>query len=160
MPLFWHSLANIEREYPMSTEEDKSLIRSYVEEVLNGGKFEVLDDLLSPNYKRYLSPTTAPLPPEAQKQRLAGLRAAFPDIHLTIEDLVVEDDRVAFRMTLRGTHQGPFQGITPTGRQVTVSAIDVVHIENGRFSEHWGGPDMLALLQQVGAVVSAGPEKK
>ncbi len=144
----------------MSTEENKSLVRRYVEEVLNGGKLEVLDDMLSPHYKRYLSPTAAPLTPEVQKQRLAGFRAAFPDIHLTIEDLIAEGDRVAFRMTLRGTHQGTFQGIAPTDKQVIVFAFDVVHIENGRFSEHWGGPDLLTLLQQLGAVVSAAPEKK
>lgn len=143
----------------MSTQENESLIHRYVEDVLNGGRLEVLDDLLSPHYKRYLSPAAAPLTPETQKQRLAGLRAAFPDMHLTIEDLIVQGDKVALRMTLHGTHRGMFQGIAPTNKQVTVSAFDIVHIANGRFSEHWGGLDMLSLLQQLGAVVSATPTK-
>lgn len=143
----------------MTSQDIESLVHRYVEEVFNGGKFEVLDDLLSPHYKRYLSPTTAPLTPETQKQRLAGLRAAFPDIHLTIEDLIVQGDKAAFRVTLRGTQRGAFQGIGPTGKTVAVSAFDIVRIENGRFSEHWGGPDMLSLLQQLGAVISAAPTK-
>jgi steroid delta-isomerase-like uncharacterized protein len=135
----------------MSSEENKSLVHRYIE-VLNSGKFEMLDDMLAPHYKRYLSPIVAPLTPEAQKQRLAGLRAAFPDVDLTIEDLIAEGDRAAFRMTLRGTHQGAFQGIPPTGKPVTVSAFDVVRIENGKFIEHWGGPDLLNLLQQLGVL--------
>jgi predicted ester cyclase len=109
----------------MPAEENKALVRYYVEEVLNNGKLEALDDLLSSNYKRYLSPTVAPLTPEAQKKRLAGLRAAFPDIQLTIENLIAEGEQVAVHMTLHGTQQGAFQGLAPTGKQVTVSAIDV-----------------------------------
>lgn len=143
----------------MSTTENLSLVRRYVDEVFNGGNLELLDEMISPDYKRYLSPTAPPLTPQAQKQRLAGLRAAFPDIHLTVEDLVAEGDRVAFRVTLRGTHQGTFLGLPPTGKQVTVFAFDLIHIENGKFSEHWGGPDLLTALLQLGAVVSAGPEK-
>src|SRR5512135_2292501 len=98
----------------MTSQDTESLIHRYVEEVFNGGKLEVLDDLLSPHYKRYLSPTSAPPTPQTQKQTLAGLRAAFPDIHLTIEDLIVQGDKVAFRVTLRGTQRGAFQGIEPT----------------------------------------------
>ncbi len=144
----------------MSTEEIKSLAHRYVEQVLNEGNLDALDDLASPNYKRYLSATAAPLTLGTQKQRLAGLRAAFPDLHVTIEDSIAEDDRVVMRVTLRGTHRGAFQGIAPTGQPVTVSAFDVVRIENGKMIEHWGGPDMLNLLLQLGAVVSAGPGKK
>jgi predicted ester cyclase len=138
----------------VSTEDNKALVRRYIDEVLNEGKLDRLDDLLSPQYKRYLSPTAAHLTAEVQKQRLAGLRAAFPDIRLTIEDLIAQGDRVACRLTLRGTHQGQFLGIAPTRRQVTFSGVDVIRIENGKFVEHWGGPDLLALVQQLGAVVS------
>ncbi len=144
----------------MSTEENKALARRYIEQVLNEGNLNVLDELASPNYRRYLSPTAAPLTREVQKQRLAGLRAAFPDIHLTIEDMIAEGDRIAIRMTLRGTHRGTLLGIAPTGKPVMASAFDVIRIEDGKFVEHWGGPDMLNVLQQLGAVISAGPEKK
>ena len=121
----------------MSIAENRSLVRRYVEEVLNAGKLELLYDLVSPDYKRYLTPTAAPLASETQRQRLAGFHAAFPDIHLSIEDLIADDDLVAIRMTLQGTHQGSFQGIAPTNKQVKVFAVEVVRIQNGRFSEHW-----------------------
>jgi predicted ester cyclase len=144
----------------VSTEENKALVRRYVEQVLNEGNLDAIDDFVSPNYKRYFSATAAPAAIEGQRQRLSELRAAFPDIHLAIDDLIAEGDRIAFRATLRGTHGGTFQGLAPTGKPVTAFAFDVIRIENGKFLEHWGGPDLLTLLQQLGAVISAGPEKK
>ena len=120
----------------MSAEENKSLVRRYLEEVWQKGNPDAVDDFLAPNYRRYLSPTAPPLDLDGQRQRLTGFRAAFPDIQLTIEDMFAEDDRVAFRSTMRGTHRGVFQGIAPTGRHVTVSLIDIVRVENGKFAEH------------------------
>jgi predicted ester cyclase len=144
----------------MSTVENKSLVGRYVEQVLNRGNMAVADELLAPDYRRYISPTTPPLSADVQKQRLAGIRAAFPDWQLTVEDMIADGDRVAFRATIRGTHRGTFQSIAPTGKPVTVFALDIVRIENGKFVEHWGGPDLMSLLQQLGAVISPGPEKK
>lgn len=133
---------------------NSALVRRYIEEVLNGGKLEVLAELLAPDYKRYLAAGRPPLNAEQQQQRLAGLRAAFPDLQITIDDLLAAGDRVAFRGTARGTHQGPLLGLAPTGKPWTVTALEIVRIENGRFVEHWGGPDMLSLLLQLGAVVA------
>ena len=65
-----------------------------------------------------------------------------------------EGDRIAFRSTMRGTHRGEFLGIPPTGIQVTVGLLDVIRIENGKFVEQWGGPDLLDLVQQLGAEIS------
>ena len=144
----------------MSTEENKSLVHRYVEQILNRGNMAVADELLASDYKRYISPTTAPLSVDVQKQRLAGIRTAFPDWHLTVEDMIADGDRVSFRATIRGTHKGAFQSIPPTGNAVTVSALDIVRIENGKIAEHWGGPDLLNLLQQLGAVIAPGPENK
>ena len=133
---------------------------SALEEVWQQRNPAAVDAFLAPHYNRYLSPTAAPLSLDGQRQRIAGFRAAFPDIRLTIEDMFAEGDRVAFRSTIRGTHQGVFQGIAPTGNQVTVGLIDIVRVENGKFVEHWGGPDLLDLLQQLGTVVSVGQERK
>jgi hypothetical protein len=85
---------------------------------------------------------------------LAGLRAAFPDITITLEEIFAEGDRVAFRSTIRGTHLNTFQGIAPTGRSVTVSLLDIVRVEDYKIVEHWGGPDFLDWLQQLGAIFS------
>jgi len=89
-----------------------------------------------------------------QEQRIIDFQAAFPDLHFTIEDLVAEGDRVVFRATMRGTHQGLFRDIAPTGRPIAVAVLDIVRVADGAFAEQWGGPDLLDLLQQLGAVVS------
>jgi predicted ester cyclase len=138
----------------MSAEDLKALVRDYIEEMWNQGNLSRADDLLAAHYRRYTVPTAAPLSRDAQKQRIAALRAAFPDMHVTIEDLLVEGDRVACRVSVHGTHQGVFQGIAPTGKQVVVAALDLVRIENGKLVEHWGGPDLFSLLQQLGAVIT------
>jgi len=140
------------RDRSMSTEDNKALVRRYIEVVWNKRNAAALDEFVAPNYKRYPSPTVTPLTCEGQRERITGFHAAFPDIHFTVEDLFAEGDRVLFRARMRGTHQGlfPFQHVAPTGKQVTVSVIDVVRIEHGRFAEHWGGPDYLDLLQQLG----------
>jgi steroid delta-isomerase-like uncharacterized protein len=143
-----------------SAEANKSLVRQYYDQVLNNGQFQAMNEFVSPDYKRYLSANAAPLNAEGQTKRVAGLRAAFPDLHFTLDDLIADGDRVAVRGTVRGTHKGVFQGIAPTGKQVAVTAVEIVRIENGKLAEHWGGADNLDLLQQLGAVVSAGPQKQ
>ncbi len=140
----------------MSTEENKALVRRYVQRILIDGDMAAADELLAPDYRRYTSASTAPLNVEAQKQRLAGLRAAFPGLQITIEDLIAEADRVTLRVTIRGAHKGTFLSIPPTGKSITVCGLDVVRIENGRFVEHWGGPDTFDILRQLGAVVRPG----
>lgn len=143
----------------MTAAEHKALLRRYIEEVWHNGNIAALDDFLAPTYRRHVSPTAPPLTLDGQKQRLAGFRAAFPDIELTLEDVVAEGDRVAFRSTIRGTHRGVFQGIAPTGALVTVGLVDVVRIENGLITEQWGGPDMLDLLRQLGATMDMRQER-
>jgi steroid delta-isomerase-like uncharacterized protein len=125
----------------MPVEGLKALARRYIEVVWNQKDSAALDELLAPDYKRYVSATATPLTREGQRQRVSGFHNAFPDVHFTIEDLFAEGDRVVFRATLRGTHEGVFpfmQGVPPTGKQVTVSVLDVVRVEGGRFAEHWG----------------------
>jgi len=138
----------------MSTEENKALLRRYIKEVWDEQNPAAVDEFLAPDYKRHRSPTIEPLTRDDQKQLLTKFRAAFPDIQLTVEEIIAEDDRVAFRSTIRATHQNEFLGIAPTGKKVTVGLVDVIHIENGKFVEQWGGPDLLDLVQQLGAEIS------
>ena len=135
-------------------------MRRYVEQVPNGGHLEVLDEMAAPSYKRYLSAAAAPINAAANKQRLAGLRAVFPDLQITIDDMIAEGDRVVYRGTARGTQQVAFMGIPPTGKQAAVAVIEIIRIENGKFVEHLGGPDTMDLVQQLGGVVSAAPPKQ
>jgi len=144
----------------MSVEENKALVRRLLERVRDGWSPAVIEEFFAPSYRRHLNPTTAPLTPLGQQARANRLRAAFPDATATLEDIFAEGDRVAYRLTIRGTHQGAFQGIAPTGKHVTVSFTAIVRIQGGRLVEEWGGLDLFDLRQQLEAVPTAGADNK
>lgn len=135
----------------MSPEETKQLLERYVAEVWENGNLDALRDFLAADYRRHVSPTLPPLGLEEQTQRLAGFRSAFPDIELTVEEVIAEGDRIAFRSTITGTHRGELAGLPPTGKQISVGLVDVIRVEDGRFAEQWGGPNMADLFRQLGA---------
>ena len=137
--------------FGMAAEDNKALLARYITEVWDNANLEALWDFLSPGYVRHTSPDLPPLDLAGQIERLHGFRRAFPDITIEVEEVVAEDDRVAFRSTMRGTHEGEFAGLAATGRHVTVGLVDLIRIEDGRFAEQWGGPDVFDLLRQLGA---------
>ena len=139
----------------MPAEENKTLLRRYIEEVWDKQNPDALDEFLAPHYKRHRSPMSASLTREGQKQLLTQFRTAFPDIQVTIEEIIAEDDRIAFRSTMRGTHRAEFMGIAPTGKKIEVSLLDIIHIQDSRIIEQWGGPDMFCLVRQLGAEISS-----
>jgi steroid delta-isomerase-like uncharacterized protein len=98
----------------------------------------------------------SPLDRDAQKQRIRALRNAFPDLRLTIDDLIAQGEKVVFRLTVHGTHQGTFMGIPPTGKNVSISAIDIVRFVDDQIVEHWGLMDSLGLMQQLGVMPKPG----
>ena len=83
------------------------------------------------------------------------MRAGFPDIQWALEEMVAEGDKVAARFTMRGTHRGTFFGVPPTGKTIAVQATNFYRLSGGQFVEEHGQPDMLGLLQQIGAVPTA-----
>ena len=138
----------------MSTEDNKALVRRFYEEFLNGHDVNQAEELFAPNYVLYFP--GGPMDHERQKQTLTVFRAAFPDLHFTIEDMFAEGDKVATRFTWRGTHQGIFQGIPPTGKQVTVSGIALNRIAEGKLVEDRTELDLLGLMQQLGVIPAPG----
>jgi steroid delta-isomerase-like uncharacterized protein len=82
------------------------------------------------------------------------MRGGFPDIQWTLEEMVAETDKVAARFTMRGTHQGTFFGVPPTGKNIEVKAMSFYRFSGGQFVEEHGQPDLLGLLQQIGAIPS------
>jgi steroid delta-isomerase-like uncharacterized protein len=89
-------------------------------------------------------------------QTVTMFLSAFPDLHWTIEDAVAEGNKVVLRLTARGTHRGAFQGIPPTGKQVTVTGIIISRLADGKIAEEWANRDVLGLLQQLGVVPVPG----
>lgn len=128
-------------------EQNKALQRRYVEE-LNRGNAAFVEDYLHPDYV-YHGPM-GDLDKEQFAQSHAAVMAAFPDLQLTIESQVAEDDKVVMRWTGRGRHEGEFQGVAATGKEVTITGITISRLEGDREVEAWEELNMLGLMQQLG----------
>lgn len=136
----------------MSLEKNKALVRHLYEEALNKGNLAVVDEILAPNYVRHGLAPGAPPGPESTKQVFTMMRAALPDLRITVEPMVGEGDKVAAQVTGHGTHKGEFMGIAPTGKQVTVTTIGIYRFAGNKLEEAWIQMDELGMLQQLGVM--------
>jgi predicted ester cyclase len=109
-------------------------------------------DVLTPGYVAHAPGLPGPLDLEAWSQFTATFVEAFPDLRLTVEDILSEGDMVAARVAFRGTHRGEFQGIPPTGKEVAFSSIEIDRMVDGKVAEHWFEMDLLGLMGQLGAI--------
>ncbi len=126
------------------------------EEVWGKGNLAVVDELSDENVLNHNPQVPLLKGREAFKQLVLTYRTAFPDLHITIEDQIVEGDKVVIRFTARGTHKGNLMDIPPTGKQMTTSGITVSRVVNGKFVESWTDFDALGMLQQLGVVPRMG----
>ena len=141
----------------MSVEQNKALARKAFEEVINSGNLDLVDETTAAEFVRHdLGGLPDIVGSEAVKLFIKGGRAAFPDIHMTIEDLIAEGHKVVVRYTARGTHTGEFRGIAPTGKQVTWAGINIYQEEGGKVVETWQLSDRLGMMQQMGVIPSIG----
>jgi steroid delta-isomerase-like uncharacterized protein len=131
-------------------EENESVVRRLIEEVLNRGQTGPLAELVAADHVGH-DPFGDHYGPEGLRIAVAEYRAAFPDLRVSVDDLVAEGDKVVHRFTLRGTHAGPFLGIPPTGRAVTAAGIAIDRLAGGKVVESWVSLDALNLLRQLGA---------
>ena len=139
----------------MQVETNTTVASRWYEEVFNAGNVALIDELFAPDFVDH-DPSN-PLPGlEGVRQLVSMYRGAFPDLHLTIEDEITEGDRIVARFTGRGTHRGLLMGIPPSGKRVTITAIDILRFENGRIAEHWGNQDLLGMMRQLGVIPAPG----
>jgi steroid delta-isomerase-like uncharacterized protein len=135
------------------SEEIKALVRRQEEDLFSGGNLELADEIYAPDYVGH-----DPSNPEevrglqAAKQAAADYRRAFPDLRVTVEDLIAEGDKVAARLRVRGTHLGDLNGIAPTGRRVDFTGIVISRVEGGRIAEDWANFDDLGMMRQLGVI--------
>ena len=132
--------------------ENKSLVRRDFEEVLSQGKLDVIDEIIATDYIGHTPGSPDIHGPEDYKQYVTMGRTAFPDMQLTIEDMIAEGDKVAVRWTYTGTHKGELMGISPTGVKVTGTGIDICRIAGGKIVECWVNRDDLGMWQQLGVI--------
>jgi predicted ester cyclase len=121
----------------------------YYREVWGQNDQSAADELLAPGYRDNTPPRGSSPDRAGHRNTVAALHAAFPNLELKVEDLIAEGDRVVGRWTLRGSHQGDFFGIPPTGALVTLTGIDIARFERGRIVEIWHLEDLLGLFQQM-----------
>ncbi|WIG61123.1 MAG: hypothetical protein OJF49_003871 [Ktedonobacterales bacterium] len=140
----------------MSTEENKASIQRFCDEVFNRKNTAALDEFIAPDAVDHSAPPGAPGGIEGARQFADMLLTAFPDMRYTVEDLIAEGDKVVARLTTRGTHQGVFLGIPPTGKQVMTTGIEIYRMASGKIVEHWNNYDDLGLFQQLGAFPPMG----
>jgi steroid delta-isomerase-like uncharacterized protein len=141
----------------MDTDSLQEAYRRIID-AISRGDTTALDELMAPDVVDH-----NPVPDQASgvegfKQWMARVRGYFPDFAGTVEDFIAEGDRVAGRVTWRGTHRGEFLGVAPTGREVSFSAFHIVRFAGGRAAEWWGTADLLSVIQQLGGTVS-GPDR-
>ncbi len=140
----------------MSEEENKALVRRFVDEVQSKGNIDAIDGFCSPEFINHSAPAGVPSNREGVKLVTAMFRQAFPDSYFTVEDMIAEGDKVATRKTFHGTHEGEFLGIPPTGRPVSIGLIDIVRVADGRVVEHWSIGDSLGMMEQLGVIPRPG----
>ena len=136
----------------MAEDPKKVVYRRFVEDVINEGNVDLVPELFSEAYVDHTRPPGAPEGLDGVRMIPAMFRGAFPDLHFAIEDMVGEGDVVATRVTGHGTNDGPFMGMPPTGREATWSSMGFFRVTDGKISEHWGVPDLLGLLTQLGVI--------
>lgn len=132
--------------------EGVELIQRFYDEVLSGGDLDNLDDLVTQDVVDHEPFPGQPDGIEGVRQFAAMMSAAFSDLTATIGPSLESGDLASARVTLRGRHTGEFMGVPSTDKQFEIESIDIIRVEDGKCAEHWGVTDMIALMQQIGAI--------
>jgi steroid delta-isomerase-like uncharacterized protein len=136
------------------------VVRRFIQEVHNEGKFAAFNELFAPSYVNHSAPASANNR-EAREQSIKAFRAGSPNLHVAIDDMIAEGDKVALRWTTRGTERGSVHtplGVTPpTERAIDIPGINIFRIANGQITDEWIVWDTLSWAQQLGLVARPTP---
>ena len=137
-------------------EENKAIIRRFFEEVWNEKNINVIDEVIAAEQVDHSLPPGLPAGVEGVKMFVGMYLNAFPDTQMTIEDQIADGDRVVTRWRATGTHKGELMGIPATGKQMSITGIDINVVSGGKSVEHWGEFDQMAMMQQLGVAPAPG----
>jgi steroid delta-isomerase-like uncharacterized protein len=140
---------------PIVSTGNAAIVRRGFEEGINARNLAVFDELISPAYVNHSMPAPA-TGPDGFRQVIQMFVSAFPDLHITLHNVIAEGELVATRGAFTGTHQGEFMGIPATGRQVNVPYIDFWRLEDGKAVENWVQMDMIGMMTQLGVMPAPG----
>jgi steroid delta-isomerase-like uncharacterized protein len=134
----------------VAAEENKRIVRRYLEEVWNQGQLALVDELVAPGFVLHDNPYLDDAPgPEGVRKAYAQQSASFPEQHYRIEDMFAEADRVAVRATYNFTHGVGVAGVPPTGRRIAVRDINLYRVVDGQLVEQWWAYDVAGMLEQL-----------
>lgn len=134
-----------------NTDQNKFLMRRFTD-FINTASGQLAVELIATDARFHVPGRQDPLlGPQGYLEIINMMRGGFPDVQWTLEELIAEGAKVAARFTMRGTHHGVFFGVPPTGRTIAIQAMNIYRFENDKIVEERGQPDLLALLQQIGA---------
>ncbi len=133
--------------------QNQAIAHRVIEEIWNGRRLEVVDELLAPTFSNH-DPNTPDLGtgPEAYKKLVNLYTTAFPDLRFSIEEIISDQDKVVMRWQSSGTHKGDLGGIAPTNKQIVVEGVTINHIENGKILDQHVSWDALGMMQQLGVI--------
>jgi len=135
------------------SEQNKTLVRRLFDELWNKGNLQVADEIFAPAYQHHDASTPdLGKGPDSEKKRVNMYRTAFHDLRLNMEDLLADGETVVARWSCRGVHKGELNGIAPTGKQVAITGVTIVHFTNGKIVEGFVNWDALGLMRQLGVV--------
>jgi steroid delta-isomerase-like uncharacterized protein len=133
-----------------------SIARRFGEEAINQRRLDLLDDIMAPDYTNHGAPPGTPKGPAGERAFAEIFLAAFPDLHIAIEDAFGCGDRVAARCRYTGTHTGDYMGIPATGKSFAIGTMNIFRVRDGKITDNWNQNDMLGLLQQLGVIPAQG----
>jgi steroid delta-isomerase-like uncharacterized protein len=147
-------------ESPMSEAQNKTIAERFNEDIWGTGDEAALEELFAPDFVDHGALPGQTPDREGHKEIVAAFRSAFPNLSVTTDDIIAEGDKVVSRWTARGTHQGELMGISPTGKEVTITGIDVLRIAEGKVVGRWAEYDSLGMMQQLGVVPEPGQSEE
>lgn len=136
----------------MTTDDNKAIIRRFTEELINTASPKVAAELVAPDALFHIGRPEPLRGPDGVLAIVQMMRSGFSDVRWTLEEMIAEDDKVAARFTIRGTHDGTFFGAPATGRQIIGRSTSIYRLAHERIIEDQGFPDLLGMLVQIGAV--------
>lgn len=140
----------------MSLEENKAVVRRFIEQVFEKHQLAAVDELVAPDFVPHSWPGVTGV--ESFKRAVERASAGESKVSIKIEDMLAEGDKIAVRLTLHAVHHGDFYGIPAAGKEHTISETHIFYVKHGKLTDHWRDADHLSMMQQLGALPT--PEKK
>jgi predicted ester cyclase len=143
----------------MTSEDNRLLVRSFYEEIVNTGNTEEIEKFIAGDYTEVHDGKRHSVGIEGAKEHIIGVRQTYPDLTISIERQITEGEWVATCITARGTHKGSWLGIKPTGKPVVYTGVNIDRVVGGRIVEHGGAANMLGPLLEIGAIKIVGSDE-